>query len=35
MMIVPVGHKERDGINGESEALVTQVEQAIGFQSSR
>ena len=35
MMIVPVGQKERDAIIGESQALVTQVEQAIGFQSSR
>ena len=35
MMIVPVGQKERDAIIGESQVLVTQVEQAIGFQSSR
>lgn len=35
MMIVPVGQKERDAIIGESQALVTQVEQAIGFQLSR
>ncbi len=35
MMIVPVGQKERDAIIGESQTLVTQVEQAIGFQSSR
>ena len=35
MMIVPVGQQERDAIIGELRALVTQVEQAIGFQSSR
>ena len=35
MMIVPVGQQERDAIIGELRALVSQVEQAIGFQSSR
>ena len=35
MMIVPVGQKEREAILGESEALIAQVEQAIGYQSAR
>jgi len=35
MMIVPVGQKEREAILGESQALIAQVEQAIGYQSAR
>ena len=35
MMIVPVGQKERDTIVAETQSLVTQVEQAIGYQPSR
>src|SRR5262249_35563763 len=35
MMIVPVGQKEREAIVAESQALVAQVEQAIGYQPSR
>jgi hypothetical protein len=35
MMIVPVGQKEREVILGESQALIAQVEQAIGYQSAR
>ena len=35
MMIVPVGQKEREAIVSETQALVAQVEQAIGLQSSR
>jgi len=35
MMIVPVGLKEREVILGESQALIAQVEQAIGYQSAR
>jgi len=35
MMIVPVGQKEREAIVSESQALVAQVEQAVGLQTSR
>ena len=35
MMIVPVGQKEREAIVSETQALVAQVEQAIGLQSTR
>jgi hypothetical protein len=35
MMIVPVGQKERDAIVTESEALVAQVEQSIGYRAPR
>ena len=35
MMIVPVGQKEREAIVSETQALVAQVEQAIGLQASR
>ena len=35
MMIVPVGQKEREAILGESQTLIAQVEQAIGYQSAR
>jgi hypothetical protein len=35
MMIVPVGQMERDAIVSETQSLVTQVEQAIGYQPSR
>ena len=31
MMIVPVGQKERNAIQGESQKLMAQVEQAIGY----
>jgi predicted nucleic acid-binding Zn ribbon protein/1,2-phenylacetyl-CoA epoxidase PaaB subunit len=35
MMIVPVGQQEREVIVGESQPLVAQVEQAIGYLSTR
>jgi hypothetical protein len=35
MMIVPVGQKEREAIVSDTQALVAQVEQAIGLQPSR
>jgi hypothetical protein len=35
MMIVPVGQKERDAIVSDAQALIAQVEQAIGYQPSR
>jgi hypothetical protein len=35
MMIVPVGQKEREAILGESQTLIAQLEQAIGYQSAR
>jgi len=35
MMIVPVGQKEREAIVSDAQSLVTQVEQAIGYQPSR
>jgi hypothetical protein len=35
MMIVPVGDKEREAIVSDAQSLITQVEQAIGYQPSR
>jgi hypothetical protein len=35
MMIVPVGEKEREAIVSDAQSLITQVEQAIGYQRSR
>jgi hypothetical protein len=35
MMIVPVGQKEREAIVSDAQSLITQVEQAIGYQPSR
>ena len=35
MMIVPVGQKEREAIVSDAHSLITQVEQAIGYQPSR
>jgi len=35
MMIVPVGQKEREAILSESQPLIAQVEQAIGYSPSR
>jgi hypothetical protein len=35
MMIVPVGQKERDAIATESQSLVTELEQAIGYSAAR
>jgi hypothetical protein len=35
MMIVPVGQNEREAIVSDAQSLITQVEQAIGYQPSR
>jgi len=35
MMIVPVGQKEREAIVSDAQSLITQFEQAIGYQPSR
>jgi hypothetical protein len=35
MMIVPVGQKDREAIVRDAQPLITQVEQAIGYQRAR